>query len=380
MMKKVARWTSAVAAVAFLVAPLDGAAAATPPAFAFVALAPTPSGAWAVAFPQQGTKQVLMQFNGATGAITHKIDVPNSLKNSFTRGIAITGHTLATLTESQTWSSAGTVFRGSVSLMNVSTGRLEHTIACGGVLMACGGLVAAQGTVFYVDSPEGSTSTTSVVHEISARTGTQLGTHTVTTPAQSNVAATSSARDVAFVFANSSSRSRLVEISGTTRSVVRNTVMGFKGIPENVAMGQSEVWLPIVRTHTGIYAYSVTPQVAAISGALGEFSITSGALVRALTGAAYHFPSSLSGPIAWGTSMHLVATKSALWVDDGSTTTLTEIGQSSGSVVRVVSLGAQVLRSQGGVLASEGGYLYVGTIGGMEIFNAVTGAKLHTVR
>ena len=86
-MKKVARWTSAVAAVAFLVAPLDGAAAATPPAFAFVALAPTPSGAWAVAFPQQGTKQVLMQFNGATGAITHKIDVPNSLKNSFTRGI-----------------------------------------------------------------------------------------------------------------------------------------------------------------------------------------------------------------------------------------------------------------------------------------------------
>lgn len=378
--KKAARWAFALAGATLLVAPVDGSWAATPPTYAFVALAPTLSGAWALALPVRGSKELLIQFNGETGAITNKIDVPNSPKNSFTRGIAITGHTLATLSASQMSNGANTVFKGSVSLINDVTGRLEHTIACGGVMVACGGLAAADGTIFYVDIPTGSTSSTYVVHEVDASTGAQVGTHTLTASPHSNIAVASSAHDVDFVVANTTSPGRLVEISGATHSVVRHTVMDFNGVPESMAMGQSRVWLPIVRTHTGAHAFSMTMSVVPTSGALGEFSTSGGTPVRSLTGAAYHFPMSESRQTFWGSSMDLVATNADLWIDDGSTTSLTEIDQSSGSVVRVVSLGTPVVSSHGGVLASEGRYLYVSTIGGIEIRNAVTGAKLHTVR
>jgi hypothetical protein len=373
---RIAKTLSAVVLGAtFLLVP-SASQAAQSKDFSYVAMVSAGANSWA-ALNNSGSGFELVRIDPTSGAITKSLILAGVPKGSIFGGMAITSSTLAVLDIKNGVSGGVFSAHDEVSLLNATTGALEHSINCGGRDLSCSSVAASANNVFFVETSNSSNDPYEI-HVVNATTGASVDTVSVKHVKAADLDVTSTPTDVYFLSAAQGPET-LTEISGVSGHPVRTVTTSLKGFPSTFAVVGNQLWIPATKKGDALSANVPTVQRKDSIDALVELDATTGKVETTVSGSIYNFPSASTAAGTWF-GANFTASSQHLWVDSPTTTALTEIDPQNGRLLRNISLGNGALAHAGGVLADDGTDVLVATATGIKEFNDTTGVLIHTIR
>lgn len=330
----------------------------------------------------------LEHFDLATGRTLGALSTPaQKAGDSIPLGLAITGKTVV-----EADARVGKVglqdpyVNYTFTEMNVATGAVRRTFTCASLgLVQCGNMTAAYGTI-YVGTCSSTNSYRSdfSVTEISVATGkitrtiksSSLGIHATFT--QSN-------HDL-WVFTEpvpaDLGGQQFIEINTATGAEVLHFTDPFLAGSQYFAATALTLYVPVTVAGSKITASNLgfgAPK-GSVNG-VAFVSAKTGKVTRVVKGSSYRFPLTTSLiNSTWGTVGGIVTDGTNVWVNDSGTSKMTEFRATSGSLIRVVTLGnVKSLAYSPLALVIAGGQVLTASLSGIHDYSAATGALIHTL-